>query len=94
MGKLGDVALGVGTALTGIVAGGLSFVASKALGVGDELNKLTKVGVGFNSTLGGLDTSATQGIARLGALGLGFEGVPQLIVLHPKSCCNSRSKTI
>ena len=27
VGKLGDVALGVGTALTGIVAGGLSFVA-------------------------------------------------------------------
>ena len=64
VGKLGDVALGVGTALTGIVAGGLAFVANKALGVGDELNKLTKVGVGFNSTLGGLDTSA-EGAAQL-----------------------------
>lgn len=84
VGKLGDVALGVGTALTGIVAGGLAFVANKALGVGDELNKLTKVGVGFNSTLGGLDTSATQGIARLGALGLGFEGAAQLIAANSR----------
>ena len=84
VGKLGDVALGVGTALTGIVAGGLTFVANKALGVGDELNKLTKVGVGFNSTLGGLDTSATQGIARLGALGLGFEGAAQLIAANSR----------
>ena len=84
VGKLGDVALGTATALGGIVLGGLSFVANKALGAGDELNKLTKVGVGFNSTLGGLDTSATQGIARLGALGLGFEGAAQLIAANSR----------
>lgn len=74
VGKLGDVALGVGTALTGIVGGGLTFLASKALGVGDQLNMLAKTGVGFNSSLGDANTSATQAVAKLGALGLGFDG--------------------
>ena len=84
VGKLGDVALGVGTALTGIVGGGLTFLASKALGVGDQLNMLAKTGVGFNSSLGDANTSATQAVARLGALGVGFEGAAQMIAANSR----------
>ena len=84
VGKLGDVALGVGTALTGIVGGGLTFLASKALGVGDQLNMLAKTGVGFNSSLGDANTSATQAVAKLGALGLGFDGAAQMIAANSR----------
>ena len=79
LGVAAEKALLLGSVAAGAVASGLTFVGNALAGAGAQLNELTKSGVGFNSTLGGIDTSATQGIAKLGALGVGFEGAAQLI---------------
>ena len=79
IGVAAEKALLLGSVAAGAVASGLTFVGNALLGAGAQLNELTKSGVGFNNTFADVGKGATEAIAGLGALGVGFEGAAQLI---------------
>ena len=58
---------------------GATFVGNALLGAGKELNALTEVGIGFNSTFSEVGKGATEAVAGLGALGVGFSGAADLM---------------
>ena len=79
LGIVADKALLAGAVIVGSLASGATFVGNALLGAGHELNELTKSGVGFNNTFAEVGKGATEGIAGLGALGVGFKGAADLI---------------
>lgn len=76
---LGEKALGIASILGGGLLSGLGYVTNALLGAGDNLNKLADSGVGFNSTFQDVGKSATEAIAGLGAVGIGFGNAADLI---------------
>ena len=80
--SLGTVAEKVflaGAVIAGSLATGATFIGNALLGAGHQLNELTASGVGFNNTFAEIGKSATEGVAGLGALGIGFAGAADLI---------------
>lgn len=75
----GEKILLMGSMAAGAAMGGLTYVGNALLGAGAQLNKLTKVGVGFNTTFSDVGKGATEAVAGLGALGVGFTGAAELI---------------
>ena len=75
----GEKILLMGSLAAGAAIGGFTFVGNALLGAGHQLNELTKSGVGFNTTFADVGKGATEAVAGLGALGVGFEGAAVLI---------------
>ena len=82
LGWMADKAVVAGGVLLGAVTSAGAYIGNALLGAGNQLNELTKSGVGFNTTYDDVNKNATEAIAGLGALGVGFEGAAQLIAAN------------
>ena len=93
LGVVAEKGLLLGSVFVGAVTTGATFVGNALLGAGHQLNELSKSGVGFNNTFAEVGKSATEGVAGLGALGIGFQGAAQLIACLLYTSPSPRDRT-